>query len=54
MAGVIMEEDEVEMGADDVVGIAAAATRLALLRFPGTLPIRDMEKTHLRRRFEHR
>lgn len=46
--GVDIEEDELEMGAD------VAATRFALPRFPGTLPIREMEKAHLRRRFEQR
>lgn len=46
--GVVIEEDELEMGAD------VAATRFALLRLPGTLPIREMEKAHLSRRFEQR
>jgi hypothetical protein len=52
MTGVVMDEDTVEMGAE--VDAAAAATRLALLRFPGTLPIREIEKAHLRWRFPHR
>lgn len=46
--GVVIEEDELEMGAD------VAVTRFALLRFPGTLPIREMEKAHLSRRFKQR
>lgn len=53
MIGVDREEEEIEIDADDEVD-AVTVARLALLRFPGTLPMREMEKAHFRRRFEQR
>ena len=46
-------EFEARVGVDEDAA-AAAAARFALLRFPGTLPILEMAKTHPRLRFAQR